>query len=92
MLNTPVKLTKRQLDVLILISKEYTTKEICEELSISKGAVQIYKKALFEKLEVTSSIGLVIESFRRGWFIISPLSGELEVVLESIYISNIDNV
>ncbi len=92
LIKTPVKLTKRQLDVLILISKEYTTNEICEELSISKSAVQVYKKALFEKLEVASSIGLVIESFKRGWLIISPLDGGLKVDLERIHISNFDSL
>ncbi|RZJ72223.1 response regulator transcription factor [Flavobacterium sp.] len=52
-------LTDRETEVLILISLEYSGKEIGEELFISQHTVETHRKNLMKKLEVNSSVGLV---------------------------------
>ncbi|NUY79404.1 response regulator transcription factor [Flavobacterium sp. MAH-1] len=52
-------LTNRELDIIRLISLEYSGKEISEELFISQHTVESHRKNLMKKLEVKSSVGLV---------------------------------
>lgn len=52
-------LTGRELDIIRLISLEYSGKEIGEELFISQHTVETHRKNLMKKLEVKSSVGLV---------------------------------
>ena len=51
-------LTKREKEILELISQEYTSAEIAQELHLSKHTVDGYRKNLISKLGVRSSIGL----------------------------------
>lgn len=52
-------LTDRELEVLKLISQEYSGKEIGEELFISSNTVETHRKNLIKKLNVKNTIGLV---------------------------------
>lgn len=52
-------LTKRELEILTLIAKAKSTKEIAEELFISDQTVSVHRKNLMRKLRVTSSAGLM---------------------------------
>lgn len=52
-------LTGRELDIIRLISLEYSGKEIGEELFISQHTVETHRKNLMKKLDVKSSVGLV---------------------------------
>lgn len=52
-------LTRRELDIIILISLEYSGKEISEELFISTNTVETHRKNIMRKLNVKNSIGLV---------------------------------
>lgn len=54
-----VKLTQRELDVLRLILKENTSKEIAEKLFISKQTVDSHRISLMEKTGSHSVIGLI---------------------------------
>lgn len=54
-----MELTEREQEVLSLIVDELNTKEIAERLSISVSTVETYRRSLFRKFGVTSSIGLV---------------------------------
>ena len=47
-----VSLTKRELDVLRLLAKGYTSTRIAEELGISQSTVMDYRKNLHKKLKV----------------------------------------
>ncbi len=52
-------ITKRELEILELVVKEYTTKEIGEKLFISNNTVDTHRKNIMRKLEVKNTVGLV---------------------------------
>lgn len=51
--------TNRELDVLRLISKEYTTQQIADELFVSTNTVATHKRNLFVKMDVKNSVGMI---------------------------------
>lgn len=55
----PYNITKRELEILKLISQEYSTKDISKELALSPNTVDTHRKKLMRKLQVKNSIGLV---------------------------------
>lgn len=57
--NSSISLTERELEIIKLISLEYSGKEISEELSISTNTVETHRKNLVKKLNVKNTIGLV---------------------------------
>jgi len=52
-------ITKRELEILQLVVKEFTTKEISEQLTISINTIDTHRKNIMRKLEVKNTIGLV---------------------------------
>jgi DNA-binding NarL/FixJ family response regulator len=58
-LRTHLPLTDRELEILKLISLEYSGKQISEELFISTHTVESHRKNLMKKLQVKNTIGLV---------------------------------
>lgn len=52
-------LTKREIEVLRLLSEEYTTKEIADSLFLSVHTVETHRKNLLNKLQVKNTVGLV---------------------------------
>lgn len=52
-------LTKRELEVLKLISSEYNSTEIATMLNLSKSTVETYRKKLFKKIKAKNAVGLV---------------------------------
>lgn len=54
-----VHLTDRELDIIRLLSLEYSGKEISEELFISTHTVESHRKNLLKKLNIKSTVGLV---------------------------------
>ena len=52
-------ITKRELEILQLVVKEFTTKEISEQLTISVNTIDTHRKNIMRKLEVKNTIGLV---------------------------------
>ena len=53
------KLTKRELEVLALIVKEYNSKQIAECLFISPRTVESHRKNMYKKIGAKTIIGLV---------------------------------
>ncbi|WP_310556481.1 response regulator transcription factor [Flavobacterium sp.] len=53
-------ITSRELEILGLISKEKSGKDISEQLHISTNTVETHRKNLMKKINVKSSIGLVM--------------------------------
>ncbi len=52
-------LSEREMEVLKLIIKEYTNKQIADSLSISERTVETYRKNLFKKANTNNIVGLV---------------------------------
>ena len=53
-------LTDRELEVLKLVAKEFSTPEIAEQLLLSRNTVETYRKNLLKKLNVKNAVGLAI--------------------------------
>ncbi|MGN6418991.1 MAG: response regulator transcription factor [Pseudobacter sp.] len=54
-----IRLTRRELDVLRLIEKELTNRQIAEALFISERTVETHRKNIFRKTQTNSVIGLI---------------------------------
>jgi DNA-binding NarL/FixJ family response regulator len=52
-------LTERELDVLRLIAKEFSNKEIADKLFISERTVETHRKNIFRKTKTSSLVGLI---------------------------------
>ena len=52
-------LTDREREILKLIAKEYTNKDIAEELFISERTVETHRKNIFKKTATNSLVGLI---------------------------------
>ncbi|MEQ8686428.1 MAG: response regulator transcription factor [Imperialibacter sp.] len=52
-------LTEREREILKLIAKEYTNKDIAEELFISERTVETHRKNIFRKTKTSSLVGLI---------------------------------
>ncbi|WP_196894893.1 response regulator [Aureivirga marina] len=62
-----IKLTKREIDVLKLISQEFTTLEIAEKLFISKHTVESYRKNIMAKINAKNIAGLTKYAIKKGY-------------------------
>lgn len=62
-----MNLTDRELQVLDLIAKEFTTEKIANILHISVSTVETHRRNLFQKLEVSSVVGLIKEGLKRNY-------------------------
>ena len=63
---TQVQLTRRELEVLRLLSDGNSNKEIAAKLFISESTVKLHVNSLFEKLEVTSRTEAMKAALQRG--------------------------
>jgi DNA-binding CsgD family transcriptional regulator len=63
---TPSDLTPRQHEVLLLLARGYSTKQIAETLSLSRETVRNHIRGLLRALRVNSRLGALIEGRRRG--------------------------
>jgi DNA-binding NarL/FixJ family response regulator len=59
-------LTRRQRDVLTLLSQGYSNKKIARELNITEGTIKIHVAAIFKALNVTNRTQAVIAANRLG--------------------------
>ena len=58
-----MNISPREHEVLILISQEFTTDEIAQQLYISFDTVKSHRKMLFEKMGVRNAAGLIRKAF-----------------------------
>lgn len=61
-----VNLTEREKEILVLISRGFTNKEIAEQLYISIKTVEVYKAKLKEKLQAKGRSELVRAAWELG--------------------------
>ncbi len=59
-------LTDKEIEFLRLASTDMTYKEIAHQLSLSPRAIDGYRDALFEKLDVKSRVGMAIYAVKNG--------------------------
>lgn len=59
-------LTEREVDVLKLITKELSTPEIADLMSISTSTVDTHRKNLLKKLKVKNSVGLAMYAVKNN--------------------------
>lgn len=59
-----IKLTKRETEILKLISEEYSNHEIAEKLFISQRTVDTHRRNLIQKLQAKNTAGLVRFAFK----------------------------
>jgi DNA-binding NarL/FixJ family response regulator len=55
-----IDLTYREIEILKLICKEYTNKEIADKLKISSRTVEGHRKSILEKIDCKNTAGMVI--------------------------------
>jgi DNA-binding NarL/FixJ family response regulator len=60
------KLTAREIEIIDLICKGYHNKEIASILKLSKRTIENYREKIMEKLELRSSIELVVYAISNG--------------------------
>ena len=61
-----LKLTKRELEIINLISRGLTNKQIAEKLFISVNTVQTHRKSIMKKTQCTGTADLTNFAFSRG--------------------------
>lgn len=61
-----VLISKRENQILDLISKDYSDKDIAIELYISHNTVKTHKRNLYSKFDVKRGAGLVRKAFEVG--------------------------
>ncbi len=59
-------LTAREREILLLICKEYTNKEIAQHLSLSTRTVDGHRNRLLEKCNAKNTAGLIIYAIKNG--------------------------
>ncbi len=62
----PLLLTRREKEILQLIAREYSSKEIADQLFISLNTVEIHRKHLFQKMDVKNVAGLIRKALQLG--------------------------
>lgn len=64
--HTFVQLTERETEVLRLLSQEYSSKEIAQDLFLSKATIESHRRNLLLKMQVKNVAGLIRKSFEVG--------------------------
>lgn len=62
-----VSLTPRERQVLELINKGFTSKQIAEALYLSENTIEAYRKTMFQKLNVNNATGLLAKAADLGF-------------------------
>lgn len=63
-------LTPREIDVLRLVARGMTNREVGQELDISHRTVQGHLASIYDKLDANSRTEAVTEALKRGWIVI----------------------
>ena len=64
-----VEFSDKEIEVIQLICKEYTSKEISEKLFVSARSVEGYRTKILEKMNVKNSVGIVVYAIQHEIFI-----------------------
>ncbi|MDQ8005020.1 MAG: LuxR C-terminal-related transcriptional regulator [Pedobacter sp.] len=64
--NLAALLSARELEIIRLITQEYSNEDIAAHLSISKRTVETHRKNIFKKTKVKSIVGLVVLAMKNN--------------------------
>lgn len=64
--NLPALLSARELEIIRLITQEYSNQDIAAHLNISKRTVETHRKNIFKKTNVKSIVGLVVLAMKNN--------------------------
>ena len=64
-----VEFTEREKEVIYLICKEYTNKEIGDKLNLSPRTVEGCRLKVLEKMNVKNTVGLVVYAMKNGFYV-----------------------
>jgi len=70
-----VKLTKREVEVLTLVIEGKSSKEVADQLFVSKRTVDFHLANIYTKLSVTNRVQAFREATRRGLIPFSIIGG-----------------
>lgn len=70
-----VRLTKREVEVLSLISQGHSSKEVAEDLFVSKRTVDFHLANIYDKLNVNNRVQAYREAKRMGLVLFEPPIG-----------------
>ena len=61
-----LSLTKREIEVLKLIAREFVNHEIADKLKIAEQTVETHRRNIIRKLGVRNAVGLVRYAYKHG--------------------------
>jgi len=62
----PVNLTKREVEILQLITKGLTNKEVANVLNLSRSTIRTHLEHIYQKMEVSNRVEAITEGYKRG--------------------------
>ncbi len=74
----PIKLTKREIEVLTLVIEGRSSKEVADMLYVSKRTVDFHLANIYEKLQVSNRVQAFRRAARLGLIPFDPHFGESE--------------
>ena len=63
-----ISFTPRETDIIILICRECSNKEMADQLHLSVRTIEGYREKIQEKMEVKNTAGIVVYAIRNGLF------------------------
>lgn len=72
----PIKLTKREIEVLTLVIEGRSSKEVADMLYVSKRTVDFHLANIYEKLQVSNRVQAFRRAARLGLIPLDPHFGE----------------
>lgn len=74
--SVPVSITDREMEIIRLVVKEFSGKEIADKLGISLKTVEVHKRNLMEKTNAKNFIGVITYALSNQLIFITELSRE----------------
>ena len=68
-----IKLSDKEIEIIKLISEQYSSKEIGAKLHLGKATIEAYRIKIFSKMGVKNMAGLMVNAIRWGLVEVRPL-------------------